>query len=66
MPLNAWNMAMFKRIGQIWGQFIRVDDETLRDKSFAKRRILIASERTSKIEKWITVEVQGMKYEVLI
>lgn len=43
-----------------------MDEETLRDLCFSKGRILIATEETSQIERWIRLEVQGVIYEVLI
>lgn len=66
IPLNAWNSTMFKRIGEVWGHFVKMDDETMRDTSFAKGKILIATEECKKIEKWIRVEVQGVNYEILV
>lgn len=66
IPLNAWNADTFKTIGEIWGVFIRTDDETLRDKSFAKGRILIAMEEISPIQRWVHLVVQGEIYDILI
>ncbi|KAG5537241.1 hypothetical protein RHGRI_024627 [Rhododendron griersonianum] len=66
MPLNAWDHSSFKQIGELWGHFISVDEETLRDLSFAQGKILIATEETKKIEQWVHLEVQGVKYEVWV
>lgn len=41
-------------------------EETLKDLSFAKGKILVATEETSKIERWIKLEVHGEKYDVLV
>ncbi|KAG5534965.1 hypothetical protein RHGRI_022921 [Rhododendron griersonianum] len=66
MPLNAWDYTSFKRIGELWGHFISVDEETLRDSYFAQGKILIATEEIQKIEQWVHLEVQGVKYDVLV
>ncbi|KAG5527557.1 hypothetical protein RHGRI_028461 [Rhododendron griersonianum] len=45
----AWNVPFFRAIGSIWGHFIEVNDETLMEISFAKGRVLIATENPNKI-----------------
>lgn len=53
MPLSSWNADSFKSIGEIWGNCIMMDNETLRDCSFAKGKILIATEESLRIERRI-------------
>lgn len=43
MPLNAWSVPTFKEIGQKWGHFIEVDENTLKEVSYERGRILIAA-----------------------
>lgn len=31
IPFNEWNATTFKQIGELWGFFIKMDEETLRD-----------------------------------
>ncbi|KAI8572835.1 hypothetical protein RHMOL_Rhmol01G0231200 [Rhododendron molle] len=59
MPLNAWNMPAFRSIGSIWGHFLEVDEETLKEVSFDKGKVLIATENTSKISDKIQFIVDG-------
>lgn len=66
IPLNAWCAQTFKQIGEIWGHFISVDDDTLKEKSYAKGMVLIAMEETQRINRWINIVIQGTKYEVRI
>lgn len=49
MPINAWTATTFRAIGSKWGHFIEVDGNTLRENSFEKGRILIATEEFRKI-----------------
>ncbi|KAI8528318.1 hypothetical protein RHMOL_Rhmol12G0140900 [Rhododendron molle] len=66
VPLNGWNARTFQQIGEIWGFFIQVEDATLRDKSFAKGRVLIASKEIQPIDQWIQLQVEGAVYEVKV
>ncbi|KAF7131755.1 hypothetical protein RHSIM_Rhsim09G0140400 [Rhododendron simsii] len=66
MPLNAWNVPSFKDIGSIWGCFIEVDNDTLREVSFAEGRVLIATENPSKIDGEVQLIVKGRKYNVRV
>ncbi|KAG5524364.1 hypothetical protein RHGRI_031132 [Rhododendron griersonianum] len=66
IPLNAWNAQTFKQIGEVWGYFIAMDEATLKDFSFAKGMVLIATEEKQKIDRWIKLVVQGVIYEVKV
>ncbi|KAG5544683.1 hypothetical protein RHGRI_017205 [Rhododendron griersonianum] len=66
IPLNSWNPETFKHIGEVWGYFIMLDEATLKDLSFAKGKILVATEETSRIDRWIQLEVHGVRYDVLV
>lgn len=43
-----------------------MDEETLKDLSFAKGKVLIATEEPSRIDRWIQMEVHGVRYDVLV
>lgn len=62
MPLNAWSVSTFREIGNLWGHFIEVDEDTLRKISFEQGRILIATENQSHIEGEVKLLVGGVKY----
>lgn len=66
IPLNSWNAKTFKRIGEVWGSLVLIEEETLKNFSFAKGKILIATEESLRIERWIQMEVHGVRYEVLV
>ncbi|KAI8567676.1 hypothetical protein RHMOL_Rhmol02G0140200 [Rhododendron molle] len=61
---GPWMKVWFTEIGELWGNFVELDNETLRDLSFAKGKVLIATEEPNKIDKWIQLEVQGLIYDV--
>lgn len=66
MPLNAWNAKVFKQIGELWGSFVMLDDDTLKDKDFLKGKVLIATELGLKIDRWIKLVVQGVVHDVRV
>ncbi|KAI8568926.1 hypothetical protein RHMOL_Rhmol02G0238700 [Rhododendron molle] len=53
-------------IGSIWGHFLEVDEETLKEVSFDKGRVLIATENTGKICDKIQVIVDGQAYTIRV
>lgn len=59
-------MPTFTKIGGQWGNFIAVDDDTLKETSFTKVKILIASksQSQSKIEEEINMDANGRKHLV--
>lgn len=64
IPFNAWRAETFQCIGELWGYFIKTGEETMRDSSFAKGRVLIATESQFEIRGLVMMEVQGRVYEV--
>lgn len=58
MPLEAWHLDSFKRIGELWGHFMAIDDATLSCSSFDIGRLLIATTADAKIDVWIQVELK--------
>lgn len=66
VPLSAWNISTFKRIAECWGSYILVDDQTLRDGSFAEGKVLIVTEELHRIDKWINIRVGALSYDVKI
>lgn len=66
MPLNAWSVSSFKMIGDKWGQFLEVDENTLKEGSYEKGRFLIATEKTRKIEGHIQLQIEGKKFMVRV
>ncbi|KAI8535773.1 hypothetical protein RHMOL_Rhmol10G0199800 [Rhododendron molle] len=63
MPPNAWNVSSFRAIGSIW---IELDSDTLREVSFAKGRLLIATENPNRIEGEVQLIVNGRRYNVRV
>ncbi|KAI8573276.1 hypothetical protein RHMOL_Rhmol01G0265700 [Rhododendron molle] len=60
------NIPSFRTTGSSWGCFIEVDSHTLREVSFTKGRILIATENPNKIEGEVQLVVNGRKYSVRV
>lgn len=66
MPLNAWSHNTFKQIGNIWGQFLMVEEKTLKESSFEVAKILIASSQVQSIKGQLDLTVDKVNYKVRI
>ncbi|KAH7852652.1 hypothetical protein Vadar_027431 [Vaccinium darrowii] len=66
IPLNIWNLHTFKKIGGLWGDFITIDEDTLKETSFTKANILVATMIQSTIEEEINLDVNGRTYLVRV
>lgn len=66
MPLNVWNLSTFRTIGSRWGHFLEVDDNTLREVSFEKARLLVVTDETNKIEGQVHLNVNGKGYWIRV
>lgn len=64
MPLTAWSIQTFRRIGEIWGDFIILDEETMKEESFDVGRLLIATDRAQRIDECINISVRGKNHRV--
>lgn len=64
--LNVWNVSTFQKIGEQWGIFIGNDEATLKLLTFDKGMMLIATERPSKIDEWIQLNVESKMYKVMV
>ncbi|KAI8566582.1 hypothetical protein RHMOL_Rhmol02G0051900 [Rhododendron molle] len=66
MPLNVWNLDSFRKIGEKWGAFMKVDDSTLHCLSFTNGRVLVATEIMSTIDDSIQLDIDGFLYKVKV
>lgn len=66
MSLNGWSVPNFKIIGNAWGNFLQVDEPTLKEVSYEKGRLLIATEQSQKISGFIELDILGKVYMVRV
>lgn len=66
MPLNAWSIPTFEKIGNCWGKFLQVDESTLKEQSFDKGNILIVTEQPQRIMGNVELLVDGAKFVVTV
>ncbi|KAH7841329.1 hypothetical protein Vadar_028489 [Vaccinium darrowii] len=66
IPLHAWGVQNFKKIGEIWGHFMEVDEDTMKFLSFEKGRILIATSFPQKIIDKLQLDIDNFSYLVSI
>ncbi|KAI8567311.1 hypothetical protein RHMOL_Rhmol02G0111300 [Rhododendron molle] len=66
MLLHVWNLDSFRKIGEKWGAFMKVDESTLHCLSFTNGRVLVATEIMSTIEDSIQLDIDGILYKVKV
>lgn len=66
VPLSVCNTFTFNRIADCWGSLILIDEQTLRDTSFADWRMLIVTKEMQLIDKWINIKTRVLDYDVRI
>ncbi|KAI8531921.1 hypothetical protein RHMOL_Rhmol11G0173400 [Rhododendron molle] len=66
IPLNTWCLTTFRRIEAIWGDFISLDYETLKEESYEVGRMMIATVNSNRIDDWINITVRGRNYCVKV
>lgn len=62
----GWSIPTFKLIGDSFGNFIQVDEKTLREESFVRGRILISTEKIHKIMGTIELVILEKRYNVRV
>lgn len=66
MPLNAWSNSTFQNIGNLWGDFLQIDESTLKASSFVRARILIATDQFDKLEGNMNLMVDNVYYSIKV
>ena len=64
VPLDTWCMNKFRRIGQVWGKSITVDENIYKSYCGEKGRMLIVKELETTIDTWMQVKVKEKTYQI--
>lgn len=58
MPLSAWSNSSFRIIGELWGEFLGLEENTREAVSFDVGKMLIVTDqKKNKIDEWINISV---------
>ncbi|KAH7846606.1 hypothetical protein Vadar_015981 [Vaccinium darrowii] len=66
VPLHGWSVLTFRKIAQLWGEVVMVDDATVKGLSYAAGKIMIATETWETINEIIQLEVKGKLFQVRV
>lgn len=66
VPLHGWSAVTFRKIAQLWGEVITMDESTIKGLSFAAGKIMIATDKWERINESIEIEVKGKSFEVRV
>ncbi|KAI8534969.1 hypothetical protein RHMOL_Rhmol10G0138500 [Rhododendron molle] len=62
MSLSAWSNSSFRIIGELWGEFFGLEEDTREAVSFDVGEMLIVTEKKNKIDEWINISINGRTY----
>ncbi|CAL5380719.1 unnamed protein product [Camellia sinensis] len=66
VPLNLWSNDTFMKIGRVWGEIIRIDEDTLNQVSFSYGRIKVATSVMSSINTVVHIQCNDMMYPIRV
>ncbi|GKV16128.1 hypothetical protein SLEP1_g26814 [Rubroshorea leprosula] len=64
VPLKAWSVRCFEKIGESVGEVIRLHEDTRNRAILSEGRVLVVSPEVGKISKSITLKVNEQQFEV--
>ncbi|XVF55571.1 hypothetical protein PTKIN_Ptkin06aG0046700 [Pterospermum kingtungense] len=56
VPLQVWDIKFFKALGDMWGAFIKIDEDTVCRRRFDITRLLVMVDSKLKIPSYVTVK----------
>ncbi|GLT96063.1 hypothetical protein SLE2022_137120 [Rubroshorea leprosula] len=66
VPLKAWSVRCFEKIGESVGEVIRIHEDTKNRAILSEGRVLVVSPETGKISKSITLQVDEQLFAVTV
>ncbi|GMP63660.1 hypothetical protein CsSME_00025266 [Camellia sinensis var. sinensis] len=66
VQLNLWNNITFQKIGQLWGEIVGMDDDTVRMQSLHCGKVRIATSCKESINTTINLNCKGVSYLVKV
>ena len=66
IPLHLWNSQTFSEIGRIWGDVIKLADETAKNLSFAVGKVLISTNIMDSINKIVELVNKGKSIKIRV
>ncbi|GMP92906.1 hypothetical protein CsSME_00042953 [Camellia sinensis var. sinensis] len=66
VPMNLWNSITFKRIGELWGVIVGIDDDTVSMQSLHCGKVRIATKCMESINTTIILNCKGVSYPVKV
>ena len=64
--MQVWHEIFFVYLGNNWGSFVSLDDDTFNRRRFDIARMLVLMESRLRIPSPVTVKVKGISLKILI
>lgn len=66
LPMHAWDEQSFKKLGNLFGEFLDFDDESINASRLDMARVLVRTTSLALINEPVSVEVMGAVFNVLV
>ncbi|XVF78438.1 hypothetical protein PTKIN_Ptkin14bG0133100 [Pterospermum kingtungense] len=66
VPLHLWDIKFFKSLGDKWGMFLRVDDETASKSRFDRARLLVLVESKMLIPSIVSIKNEDQVFKIIV
>ncbi|XVF28223.1 hypothetical protein REPUB_Repub15cG0011000 [Reevesia pubescens] len=66
VPLVVWHEQFFQSLGNSWGIFVRVDENTSNRRRFDVARMLVLIESRMNVPSFVSVNIRGKYFKILV
>ena len=66
IPIHAWNMETFQSIACRWGEYIRVDSDTMKYQSFVRGNVHIITDQMERIDECVKLQVGEVVHKIRV
>ncbi|KAL7248446.1 hypothetical protein ACSBR2_003221 [Camellia fascicularis] len=66
VPPNLWNRKNFQKIGEVWGDVVEIDEDTVTMDSLKYGRLRIWTSHLERIDKSVILDCQGSFYPIWV
>ncbi|KAH7854783.1 hypothetical protein Vadar_017757 [Vaccinium darrowii] len=66
VPIHVWSSDTFSKIGKLWGEIIKLDDDIIKERNFSVGKILVSTSLIKNINQTIEMHCKGESFPVRI
>ncbi|KAH7866485.1 hypothetical protein Vadar_021025 [Vaccinium darrowii] len=66
VPIHVWSSDTFSKVGKLWGEIIKLDDDIIKERNFSVGKILVSTSLIKNINQTIEMHCKGESFPVRI